>query len=152
METLSSTLGTMQYIQTVLYSYLPAPHPNAQDQTFRNGLSGNTRYITESSSRKYVRPYATCVPSDMYSKFSGKLALVRSDYLWFTHITQNFAVLKVLHQAGWVHRDISSANILTDSTGRVKLIDLEYAKKADDESRRDMRVVCSPVSYLTDTL
>ncbi|THG93906.1 hypothetical protein EW026_g7448 [Hermanssonia centrifuga] len=76
----------------------------------------------------------------MYSKFSGKLALVRSDYLWFTHITQNFAVLKVLHQAGWVHRDISSANILTDSTGRVKLIDLEYAKKADDESRRDMRV------------
>lgn len=40
------------------------------------------------------------------------------------------SVLKSLHAVGWVHRDISSGNILVDeATKTVKLADVEYAKK-----------------------
>ncbi|KAJ3557293.1 hypothetical protein NM688_g1550 [Phlebia brevispora] len=49
--------------------------------------------------------------------------------------------LLYIHKAGWVHRDVSSSNILwindTDPSklGRGKLVDLEYAKKEDDASQ-----------------
>lgn len=38
-----------------------------------------------------------------------------------------------MHQAGWVHRDVSPSNILIDQQGQVKLTDLEYAKRLDDQ-------------------
>lgn len=45
--------------------------------------------------------------------------------------------LKAMHQADWVHRDISPGNILLQADGTSRLADLEYAKQigAQDEFR-----------------
>ena len=43
-------------------------------------------------------------------------------------LTSTYIVLKALHEIGWVHRVVSSGNILVDGDS-VKLVDLEYAKK-----------------------
>lgn len=52
-------------------------------------------------------------------------------------------VLKALHEIGWVHRDVSSGNILTDGDV-VKLADLEYAKKIGKTTggHHEIRTVC----------
>ena len=44
--------------------------------------------------------------------------------------------------AGWVHRDVSTGNVLVDTAGKVRLADFEYAKKLDEESNsHDVRTV-----------
>ena len=48
--------------------------------------------------------------------------------------------LTVLHTLGWVHRDVSSGNILVVDDG-VKLADLEYAKREGDTSLHGIRTV-----------
>ncbi|GJE94442.1 hypothetical protein PsYK624_106120 [Phanerochaete sordida] len=50
--------------------------------------------------------------------------------LWTIHGAVH--ALKIIHSAGWVHRDISGGNILLSDNG-VKLADFEYAKKFDSE-------------------
>lgn len=47
----------------------------------------------------------------------------------------------ILHDSGWVHRDLSYGNILVDDRGHTKLIDFEYAKKARDRAVPEFRVV-----------
>ncbi|CCL99699.1 uncharacterized protein FIBRA_01720 [Fibroporia radiculosa] len=42
-------------------------------------------------------------------------------------------VLRFLHEAGWVHRDLSTGNILV-LNGKVRLADFEYAKRLDESS------------------
>jgi serine/threonine protein kinase len=57
-----------------------------------------------------------------------------------------------MYCAGWVHRDISSGNILahrtTSGTWQAKLSDLEYAKRypppLDYHSAVDPKTVCPP--------
>jgi serine/threonine protein kinase len=47
-------------------------------------------------------------------------------------------VLKCLHEAGWVHRDISSGNILIhekDGIRQVKISDYEYAKQFNGDNK-----------------
>ncbi|CCM03683.1 uncharacterized protein FIBRA_05827 [Fibroporia radiculosa] len=51
----------------------------------------------------------------------------------FNYLSQTALVLKFLHAAGWVHRDLSTGNILIFD-GKVKLADFEYAKQLDDHS------------------
>ncbi|KAF8585411.1 hypothetical protein K439DRAFT_1343467, partial [Ramaria rubella] len=46
--------------------------------------------------------------------------------------------LELLHRYGWVHRDISSGNLLV-VRGRGKINDLEYAKKMSDHGDHDIR-------------
>ena len=46
-----------------------------------------------------------------------------------------------MHRGGWVHRDISSGNILI-ADGDVKIADLEYAKNMKDDSSHSERSVC----------
>lgn len=46
--------------------------------------------------------------------------------------------LRALHLTGWLHRDISSGNILLVD-GIVKLADLEYAKNMVDNSGHSER-------------
>ena len=43
-----------------------------------------------------------------------------------------------MHSHGWVHRDLSYCNILVDQEGKVRLIDLEYAKKIEAPSTNDI--------------
>ena len=50
--------------------------------------------------------------------------------------------LQIMHKYGWVHRDISTGNILLVD-GVVKISDLEYAKKMDDKTSHNGRSVCS---------
>ena len=49
--------------------------------------------------------------------------------------------MQILHQRGWVHRDLSYGNILLDDRGQTKLIDFEYAKQMGDQTIPEMRVV-----------
>ncbi|KAH7904218.1 hypothetical protein BJ138DRAFT_1019438, partial [Hygrophoropsis aurantiaca] len=46
-------------------------------------------------------------------------------------------VFKILHNVGWVHRDVSIGNVLYFN-GRVKLSDLEYAKKMGTDSGHEV--------------
>ncbi|KAF7799154.1 hypothetical protein EIP86_010385 [Pleurotus ostreatoroseus] len=64
--------------------------------------------------------YATCLPSI------------------YQTLAQAATSLQLLHETGWVHRDVSTGNIL--SGDRHCLIDCEYAKKASDTE--DFSIVC----------
>ena len=55
-------------------------------------------------------------------------------------LTHYLTALQAVHKCGWVHRDISSGNILLVD-GVVKIADLEYAKKMDDETSHTGRSV-----------
>ena len=48
--------------------------------------------------------------------------------------------LSLLHNLGWVHRDVSSGNILVVD-GHVKIADLEYAKHESDFFPHGVRIV-----------
>lgn len=52
-----------------------------------------------------------------------------------------YSALQFVHEAGWLHRDISAGNILIDSSDELRLADFEYAKRIDDESSHDVRTV-----------
>ena len=59
--------------------------------------------------------------------------------------------LRVIHEAGWVHRDLSPANLYlyTDPDTGVKrgiIGDLEYAKQAGAGASSDIRTVCISIS------
>lgn len=41
----------------------------------------------------------------------------------------HLAVTRVLHEHGWIHRDLSRGNVLVDREGHARLIDFEFAKK-----------------------
>ncbi|CCM06714.1 uncharacterized protein FIBRA_09004 [Fibroporia radiculosa] len=51
----------------------------------------------------------------------------------FSYLSQTALVLQFLHEAGWVHRDLSTGNILIFN-GKVKLADFEYAKRLDEQA------------------
>ncbi|KAJ3733084.1 hypothetical protein DFJ43DRAFT_1117885 [Lentinula guzmanii] len=60
-----------------------------------------------------------------------------------TAITDVLLALRLIHFAGWVHRDISGGNLYYHKERKIGLIgDLEYAKKVDDQSRHNVRTVC----------
>lgn len=46
-----------------------------------------------------------------------------------------------MHDAGWIHHDISPGNILVVKDGFARLVDLEYAQRMDDNARQEIRVV-----------
>lgn len=48
--------------------------------------------------------------------------------------------LRELHSIGWVHRDISSGNILVVD-GHAKIADFEYAKHENDFTMHGVRTV-----------
>ncbi|PSS30941.1 hypothetical protein PHLCEN_2v2510 [Hermanssonia centrifuga] len=50
------------------------------------------------------------------------------------------SALKLMHQTGWVHRDVSIGNILIDSHGKARLSDLEYAKDMKDTNDPEFRI------------
>jgi serine/threonine protein kinase len=52
-----------------------------------------------------------------------------------------FAGLKIMHTHGYVHRDVSTGNILVFE-GRGKLSDLEYSKEMQPPPLHEIRTVC----------
>ena len=57
-----------------------------------------------------------------------------------TRFLIQFEALRALHSCGWVHRDISSGNVLIVNEV-AKLSDLEYAKREGDTSQHGIRTV-----------
>ncbi|KAI0085147.1 hypothetical protein BDY19DRAFT_1059765 [Irpex rosettiformis] len=57
----------------------------------------------------------------------------------FNIAEQTTTALNVIHQCGWVHRDISSGNILVVPGDIAKVGDLEYAKKMSDKTSHSER-------------
>ncbi|KAI0341057.1 hypothetical protein BDW22DRAFT_1397290 [Trametopsis cervina] len=49
-------------------------------------------------------------------------------------LMQTLQGLKTMHELGWIHRDISSCNVIVVN-GHVKIIDLECARRQDDDNR-----------------
>ncbi|KAJ3559365.1 hypothetical protein NM688_g393 [Phlebia brevispora] len=47
----------------------------------------------------------------------------------FCGLAQIARALELLHKAGWVHRDVSTGNILLEENGNARLMDFEYATK-----------------------
>lgn len=47
----------------------------------------------------------------------------------------------MLHELGWVHRNINIGNIIVDAEDGPPLVDFEYAKRISDED--DSEIVCS---------
>lgn len=56
------------------------------------------------------------------------------------------AVLEIIHDSGWVHRDISDSNIYIFE-GRGLLGDLEYAKSVHDDPDYHVRTVNMIISF-----
>ncbi len=81
-------------------------------------------------------------------KVLGEACIGEKSTILLRFYSHRILALKALHHSGWVHRDISSGNILVDSTGCAKLGDLEYAKRVDDESAPEFRVVCHTCYYI----
>ncbi|KAI0924857.1 hypothetical protein AcV7_007226 [Taiwanofungus camphoratus] len=57
----------------------------------------------------------------------------------FQLIAQVIRGLRFLHRNKWVHRDISVGNILVDKASNVRLGDLEYLKRMDQDGAHDIR-------------
>ncbi|GJE94444.1 hypothetical protein PsYK624_106140 [Phanerochaete sordida] len=72
----------------------------------------------------HVKAHHRIVYEEVCTPLNAVKAL--DDVLW--NVSQAAAVLALVHSAGWVHRDISSGNILIYE-GKVKIADFEYAKK-----------------------
>ena len=67
---------------------------------------------------------------------------------------KNVKALLYLHEAGWVHRDISAANLYlyTDPVSQEKrglIGDLEYAKRVGEGGKHDVRTVCDQIYFST---
>ena len=66
----------------------------------------------------------------------------------------NAKALLYLHEAGWVHRDISVGNLYlyTDPVSKEKrglIGDLEYAKRVGEGGKHDVRTVRNQYYFLT---
>ncbi|KAI0924108.1 hypothetical protein AcV5_010537 [Taiwanofungus camphoratus] len=57
----------------------------------------------------------------------------------FKLLSQAIFVLRLMHRNKWVHRDISAGNILVDKASNVKLGDLEYLKRINQDGTHDIR-------------
>ncbi|KAJ3557297.1 hypothetical protein NM688_g1545 [Phlebia brevispora] len=51
----------------------------------------------------------------------------------FRAFAQAVTALHIMHIAGWVHRDVSSGNILLAEDGTARLVDLEYTHQVGDD-------------------
>ncbi|KAK7433983.1 hypothetical protein VKT23_020447 [Stygiomarasmius scandens] len=69
---------------------------------------------------------------NLYEQFATTLYDETSLENIFKAVSDTAKVLKVIHAAGWVHRDISVNNVYFSQDGFGVLSDLEYAKKKQD--------------------
>lgn len=66
--------------------------------------------------------------------------------LWVTR--QTAEALDALERAGWMHGDIKPGNILLSPEGHVTVLDLGFARRADDRESAADRYVCGTCDYL----
>jgi serine/threonine-protein kinase len=66
--------------------------------------------------------------------------------LWY--VRQAAEGLDALHSAGWMHADVKPANILVSPSGHVTLIDLGFARRADEVGWLADRYVAGTPYYL----
>ena len=75
----------------------------------------------------------------MLSQTSPKVHLTLLSRLPSRSLT--ISVVRILHEHGWVHRDLSYGNVLVDAAGGARLIDFEFAKKYASKEDPEFRVV-----------
>jgi eukaryotic-like serine/threonine-protein kinase len=66
--------------------------------------------------------------------------------LWF--VRQAAEGLDALHQAGWMHGDVSASNIHVSPSGHVTLIDLSFARRTNETGSVADRCVMGTYHYL----
>jgi eukaryotic-like serine/threonine-protein kinase len=66
--------------------------------------------------------------------------------LWMAR--QTAEALDALHGAGWMHGDVSTGNIHISSAGHVTLLDLSFARRADEIGSAVDRPIMGTASYL----
>ncbi len=66
--------------------------------------------------------------------------------LWIAR--QTAEALDALHQAGWIHGDVSPGNIQISPSGHVTLLDLNFARRSDEIGSAVDRPVMGTCSYL----
>lgn len=66
--------------------------------------------------------------------------------LWYAR--QAAEGLAALHEIGWLHADVKPSNLFVGPDGHVTLIDLGYARRADDEPDTESQCVLGTVDYL----
>jgi serine/threonine-protein kinase len=66
--------------------------------------------------------------------------------LWFAR--QAAEALEALHQAGWMHGDVKPSNIFISEDGHVTLLDLGFARTADETGSAADRCVTGTCHYL----
>ncbi|KIP12353.1 hypothetical protein PHLGIDRAFT_113828 [Phlebiopsis gigantea 11061_1 CR5-6] len=93
---------------------------------------------TESSKLIYV-PFSTKIHHRLVLKEVGTpIRAVELLSKSFLYIREVLLALRELHSIGWVHRDISSGNILVVN-GHAKIADFEYAKHENDFTMHGVR-------------
>lgn len=70
---------------------------------------------------------------ELRSRPWGSLALARRQRL-LGYLIETIDAVQRMHDAGYVHRDLTAANVLIRDDGRVFLLDLELAHRLDDPS------------------
>ncbi|KAJ3545073.1 hypothetical protein NM688_g5672 [Phlebia brevispora] len=155
----SNFLTVLSHGGVIMRSQRHAPYCDRTRQHIRNAKASKLDVPLPDAGFFGPRPY---VPSHLVSKQDPFLTGCRLHYrivfkeyctalrsstplsIVFTALAQLCEALKLLHEAGWVHRDISDGNIMLDELGHARLMDLEYAKRLGDETTPDLRIGTSP--------
>ncbi|KAI0916615.1 hypothetical protein AcW1_010385 [Taiwanofungus camphoratus] len=92
---------------------------------------------------KRSAPPRVCHPKTHYrivfEEVCKPISTVTSLATVFKLLSQVLLVLRVMHRNKWIHRDISAGNILVDQASNVKLGDLEYLKRMNQDGTHDIR-------------
>ncbi|KAJ3555204.1 hypothetical protein NM688_g2708 [Phlebia brevispora] len=101
----------------------------AQEQSAEHPKAGSTHGRSTVAKRHYRIVFAeVCQPL----QWETSLARV------FRALAATASVLEMMHYTGWIHRDISTGNILLcDTIIGTRLADLEYARKMNEEGNDD---------------
>lgn len=103
------------------------------------------------ASRTQAPPYYLVMPflegSTWAERWAGGHRPDLATALW--HARQVAEALDCLHQGGWTHGDVKPANVLVSSDDHVTLLDLGFARRADEEPGSALdRVVLGTPHYL----
>ncbi|MBI2478651.1 MAG: serine/threonine protein kinase [Planctomycetia bacterium] len=97
---------------------------------------------TDRVPRFVVMPYIVGISTANALQLAGRFIVPQA--LWI--VRQTAEALQALHQAGWLHGDVKSANIIVSANGHATLADLGLARSLD-ASRSSAEPLTGSMSY-----